>query len=231
MKVGGLQEISLLDYPDHISAIVWTIGCNFRCPFCYNTELVKETANEIPINELLKFLNSRKGLLEAVVITGGEPLLQKDIQDFLIKIKKLGFLVKVDTNGMYPKRLENLIDHQLIDYVAMDIKAPPEKYALLSGCKVDIKKIEQSIKIIKDKAVDYEFRTTIIPKFLTKNDIQKIAEWLKNAKRYFLQQYKHNVPQLNMNNTDKSPYESTYLKEIRDSVAPFFQTCVIRGLR
>ncbi|MBU0497741.1 MAG: anaerobic ribonucleoside-triphosphate reductase activating protein, partial [Candidatus Thermoplasmatota archaeon] len=145
--------------------------------------------------------------------------------------KKMGFLVKVDTNGMYPKQLENLIDHQLIDYVAMDIKAPPEKYALLAGYRVDIKKIEQSIKIIKEKAVDYEFRTTIIPKLLTKEDILSIAQWLKGAKRYYLQQYKHNVPQLNKNYPIQEPYTSVYLKEICETITPFFQTCELRGLK
>ena len=142
MKIGGIQKTSLLDYPDTISAIIWTIGCNFRCPFCYNKDIVFGKVETISEEEVISFLEKRKGLLEGLVISGGEPLMQKDIVQFAEKVKKLGYLIKIDTNGMYPDKLRQLIDKKLIDYIAMDIKAPKNKYDNLTGVKTDIKKIE-----------------------------------------------------------------------------------------
>ena len=171
MQIGGFQKTSLLDYPDTISAIIWTVGCNFNCPFCYNPQLVKKTKNTISEEEVLSFLKKRKGLLEGVSISGGEPFLQKDIADFIKKVKKFGYLVKIDTNGTFPDRLKELIEKKLVDYVSMDVKAPKEKYGQLTGVKTDIKKIEISIDIIKKIAPDYEFKTTFVPELLTKEDI------------------------------------------------------------
>ena len=141
MKIGGFQKTSLLDYPDRISAIVWTSGCNFRCPFCYNKNLAFGNAELFPMDEILSFLSKRKEQLEGVVISGGEPLIQEDIVDFVEKIKELGLLIKVDTNGAFPEKLSELLEKQLVDYVAMDVKAPREKYHQLTGIDVDILKI------------------------------------------------------------------------------------------
>ena len=154
MKIGGLQKTSLLDYPDTISAIVWTVGCNFRCPFCYNRDIVLGNVELISEDEVLSFLKKRFDMLEGLVITGGEPLIQADIVEFAEKIKKIGYLIKIDTNGMYPEKLKELIDKKLVDYIAMDIKAPKKKYETLTGVKTDIKKIEKSIDIIKNSGVD-----------------------------------------------------------------------------
>ena len=184
MNIGGLQKTSLLDYPDTISAIIWTVGCDFLCPFCYNKDLVLGKVGVIPEEEVLSFLEKRKGMLEGLVISGGEPLMQKDIVQFAEKVKKLGYLIKIDTNGMYPEKLKELIDKKLVDYIAMDVKAPNSKYDELTDVKTDIKKIEKSIEIIRNSKLDYEFKTTFVPELLTKEDIVSIAKWLKGSKRF-----------------------------------------------
>ena len=229
MKIGGLQKTSLLDYPDKISAIIWTIGCNLRCPFCYNTKLVNENIDAISQEEILDFLKNRIGKLEAVVITGGEPLLQNDILEFISKIKQLGYLIKIDTNGTIPDKLEYLLEENLIDYVSMDVKSPKYKYELLTGKPVDISKIDTSISIIKKLAPDYEFKTTIIPELINKKDIIEIASWLKNAKRYYLQQFKNNTPLISQKLQEIRPYTNNYLKEILQEIKSYFTICETRG--
>ena len=230
MKIGGLQKTSLIDYPNCISAIIWTVGCNFRCPFCYNKNLVLGNTETYKEEEILSFLNKRKGLLEAMVITGGEPLLQEDIVDFAIEIKKLGYLLKIDTNGCYPKKLKELIDKKLVDYIAMDIKAPKEKYDELTGIKTDLEKIEKSIEIIKTSAPDYEFRTTFVPQLLKKEDIIEIAKWLKGAKNYYLQQFKNNPPFISQKFNDLIPYSKEYLIETYNEIKSYFKKSDIRGI-
>ena len=230
MKIGGLQKTSLLDYPGKISAIIWTVGCNFKCPFCYNPQLVKGEVELIDENKIFSFLKKRKNLLEAVSITGGEPLLQQDIVGFTEKLKKMGYLVKIDTNGTFPDRLEKLLDEKLVDYVSMDVKAPLEKYNELTGVKVNVSKIKKSIEIIKNQASDYEFKTTIIPSFLSKEDIVKIAELLKNSKRYYLQQFKNDTPLISEDLRQIKPYPREYLEGIIEQIKPFFKQCKLRGI-
>jgi len=230
MKIGGIQKTSLLDYPDIISAIIWTIGCNFRCPFCYNKDIVFGNVQPITNEEVISFLKKRKGILEGLVITGGEPLMQIDITDFCEKIKKIDYLVKIDTNGMYPEKLKELIDKNLIDYVAMDIKSPKTKYDKLTNVKVDIKKIEESIKIIKNSKIDYEFRTTVIPELLTKNDIIEIAKWLKGSKKYYLQQFKPIPPLVSAKLEDVVPYSKKELIDILEEIKSYFDICEVRGI-
>ncbi|HEC89028.1 MAG: anaerobic ribonucleoside-triphosphate reductase activating protein [Thermoplasmata archaeon] len=229
MKIGGFQKISLLDYPDKISAIIWTIGCNLKCPFCYNTQLVNGKTDIIPEEKILSFLENRVDKLEAVVITGGEPLLQENMYQFLSKIKKLGYLIKIDTNGTYPDKLEQLLEEKLIDYVSMDIKAPKDKYYLLTGKPVDISNIEDSIRIIKKLASDYEFKTTIIPTLLDRQDILEIASWLDGAKRYYLQQFKNNTPLISEKLQDIQPYSNNYLENIIQDIKSHFTICETRG--
>lgn len=230
MKIGGIQKTSLLDYPDIISAIIWTIGCNFRCPFCYNKDIVLGNVQPIPEKEVISFLEKRKGILEGLVITGGEPLMQNDIADFCEKVKKLGYLLKIDTNGMYPEKLKELIDKKLIDYVAMDIKASKKKYDKLTNVKVDIKKIEESIKILQNSKLDYEFRTTFVPELLTKNDIIEIAKWLKGSKKYFLQQFKPNLPLVSAKLEDVVPYRKKELTDTLEEIKSYFDICKVRGI-
>ena len=230
MKIGGLQKTSLLDFPDTISAIIWTIGCNFRCPFCYNKDLVLGKVGNIPDEEVFAFLKKRKGMLEGLVISGGEPLIQNDIVDFAEKVKKLSYLIKIDTNGMYPEKLKELIDKKLVDYIAMDIKAPKEKYDKLSSVKTDIKKIEKSIEIIKNSSVDYEFKTTFVPELLTKEDIINIAKWLKGSKRFYLQQFKNDVDLVSSKLQKIDPYLEEKLIDTLKHIKPYFAICEVRGI-
>jgi pyruvate formate lyase activating enzyme len=230
MKIGGLQKTSLLDYPNMISAIVWTIGCNFRCPFCYNRELVLGNVEEISEQEIFSFLKKRKGMLEALVITGGEPLMNNDITDFIENVKKMKYLVKIDTNGMYPEKLEELIDKNLLDYVSMDVKAPKNKYDKLSGVKTDLDKIEKSIDIIKNSKIDYEFKTTFVPDLLEKRDIIQIAKWLDGSKKYFLQQFKNNTSLISKKLLNTPPHSKEELIETLNEIKPYFQQCDVRGI-
>jgi pyruvate formate lyase activating enzyme len=230
MKIGGFQKTSLLDYPGYISAIIWTTGCNFRCPFCYNKDIVLGKVGLISEKEVLSFLEKRKGLLEAVVITGGEPLLQEDIVDIASKIKKKCYLLKIDTNGCYPEKLQELINKKLVDYVAMDVKAPKKKYDKLTDVKTDLAKIEKSIEIIKNDAPDYEFRTTFVPNFLKKDDIIEIAKWIKGAKNYYLQQFKNNPPLISSCFDDIASYSKKYLIESYNEIKFYFKNCEIRGI-
>jgi pyruvate formate lyase activating enzyme len=230
MKIGGFQKTSLLDYPDRISAIVWVSGCNFRCPFCYNKKLALGNAELFPDEKILSFLSKRKGLLEGVVISGGEPLLQDDIADFIGKIKKHGFLVKIDTNGAFPEKLRELFEQQLVDYVAMDVKAPRMRYCELAGVDVDLSKIEASIDLIKNKAPGYEFKTTFVPTLLKKEDIVEIAKWLNGADLYYLQQFKPLSPLVSSTLEHAIPYPKQYLLETLTAIQPFFKRCMVRGV-
>ncbi len=194
MLIGGLEKLSLIDFPGKIAAVVFTKSCNFRCHFCYNPMLVlddkEEDSSLILEEDLLLFLKSRIGKLEAVVISGGEPTLYLDLKEFIIKIKKLGFKVKLDTNGTNPKILGELIDEKLIDYIAMDIKAPLDKYSQVVGVSIDKEKIKRSIDLIMEDKVDYEFRTTIVPGLHDKEDILQMAKEIARAKKWFLQKFK-----------------------------------------
>lgn len=230
MKIGGFQKTSLLDYPDRISAIVWTSGCNFRCPFCYNRKLATGVAELFPQDEILSFLSKRKELLEGVVISGGEPLLQDDLVDFIKRVKNLRLRVKIDTNGAFPEKLDELLEQQLVDYVAMDVKAPKKKYHTLSGIDVNLSKIEASINLIKNKAQAYEFKTTFVPDFLTTEDIVEIAEWLKGAEVYFLQQFKPMKPLMSSQLESTVPYPREYVYDTLEAIKPFFKRCVVRGV-
>ena len=230
MKIGGLQKTSLLDYPGILSAIIWTAGCNFRCPFCYNKQLVLGKTEIISEETILSFLEKRRDVLEGLSISGGEPLLQEDIVDFTEKVKKLNYLIKIDTNGAFPEKLKELIDKKLVDYVSMDVKAPKEKYDQLVGVKTDISKIEQSIDLIKNEAPDYEFKTTIVPGMLDKKDIVEIAKWLEGSKQFYLQQFKSDSPLVSSKLNDVAPYSKEKLSEMLHKIKPFFKNCSLRGV-
>ena len=230
MKIGGIQKTSLLDYPDTISAIIWTIGCNFRCPFCYNKDLVFGRVVTISEEEVLSFLEKRKVMLEGLVISGGEPLLQDDIVSFAEKVKKMGYLIKIDTNGMYPEMLKELIDRKLVDYIAMDVKAPKNKYDSLSGVKVDIKKIEKSIEMIRSSLINYEFKTTFASNLLTREDIVEIAKWLKGSKRFYLQQFNNEANLISSKLQNSKPYSKDELIDTLKDIKPYFEYCDVRGI-
>lgn len=192
MIFNGFQKLTLLDYPGKVACTLFTAGCNLRCPFCHNASLVTHIENTQTYSEeeILDFLEKRQGLLEGVCITGGEPLLQEGIGDFIKRVKKLGYSVKLDTNGCFPERLMELAENNLIDYVAMDIKNCKEKYALTVGISdFDTGKIEKSIEILLSGKVGYEFRTTVVNELHTAEDIEKLAVWIKGADKYFLQSF------------------------------------------
>lgn len=184
MIIGGLQKTSLLDFPEKIAAIVFTMGCNFRCGYCHNPELIN---GEAKIEEVFEFLKTRQGKLDGVVITGGEPCLQKDLPEFIKQVKELGFAVKLDTNGSFPEMLEKVLPN--LDYVAMDIKAPLEKYSRIVNVDVDTSKILKSIEVLKNGGVDYEFRTTVVKSQLSFEDFEKIGQLIQGAPRYYLQRF------------------------------------------
>lgn len=184
MIIGGLQKTSLLDFPEKIAAIVFTMGCNFRCGYCHNPELIN---GEAKIEEVFEFLKTRQGKLDGVVITGGEPCLQKDLPEFIKQVKELGFAVKLDTNGSFPEMLEKVLPD--LDYVAMDIKAPLEKYSQIVNVDVDTLKILKSIEVLKNGGVDYEFRTTVVKSQLSFEDFEKIGQLIQGAPRYYLQRF------------------------------------------
>ena len=236
IEIGGLEKSTLIDYPGRPACTVFLIGCNFRCPFCYSSELVLlekiKKQPRISKKEFFDFLKKRKELLDGVVICGGEPTIHKDLPEFIKKIKKLGYPVKLDTNGSNPEMLEDLIDKKLIDYVAMDIKAPKEKYGKIVGlldCWNDgmLRKIEKSIEILKLGKVDYEFRSTIVPSIHTKEDIIEIARWIKGAKKYFLQNFWAEKT-INPEFEKIKPYSKNFLLEIQKEISKFFENCGIR---
>ena len=191
MIIGGLQKLTLIDYPGKLAATVFFLGCNFRCPWCYSSELVLlekiKEQQKISEKELFSFLKERQGLLEGIVICGGEPTINNELPKFIKKIKKLGYAVKLDTNGSNPKMLNKLIKDKLVDYVAMDVKLPKEKYPKLYP---RIENIQESMNILKQDDVDYEFRSTVLPKVHSKIDIVSISKWIKDARVYYLQQFR-----------------------------------------
>ncbi|HUH67259.1 MAG TPA: anaerobic ribonucleoside-triphosphate reductase activating protein [Syntrophales bacterium] len=191
MLIGGLQKVSLIEYPGRISAIAFTQGCNFRCPYCYNPELVDPGMYEecIPEESVLAFLEKRKGKLEALTVTGGEPTMQGDLAEFVGAVKDKGYLVKLDTNGSSPDVLEKLLSKRLVDYIAMDIKAPLTKYRALTKSKIDENMIRRSIDFIMTSGLPYEFRTTVPKKLLHEDDLIVIGDMLKGARCYILQRF------------------------------------------
>ncbi|HBR15703.1 MAG TPA: anaerobic ribonucleoside-triphosphate reductase activating protein [Candidatus Omnitrophica bacterium] len=191
MKIGGLLKFSLIDYPNKVAAVIFTQGCNFRCPFCHNPELVLPEKFQAPMAEeqVLDFLLKRRGQLEGVVVTGGEPTLQKDLLPFLKKIKDMGYQIKLDTNGSHPGVLREALQKKLVDFIAMDIKAPLEKYPQLTGVKDYLHAIEESIVLIESSAYPYQFRTTVVKSLLSEEYLQKILRLIKETSSYHLQPF------------------------------------------
>ena len=194
MIIKGIQKTSLLDYPGKISSVVFTPGCNFRCPFCHNPDLVENSPDleTIKEKELLEFLEERKKWIDGLVITGGEPCLQNDLPEFVRKVKETGLFVKLDTNGSLPDMLKRLIDNGNLDYIAMDIKAPlnPKAYRNAAGVDVDIEKIKRSIGLILGSGKEHEFRSTVLPRLHAKEDVVEMAKAVGGTKRYYIQQFR-----------------------------------------
>ncbi len=191
MEIQGLQKTSLIDFPGEISAIFFLSKCNFRCPFCYNIELVENNKNLQSMNkkEIETFLDERKNFLDGIVITGGEPTLSEDLEDLIDLIRSKGFKVKLDTNGTNPEKLKKIIDSGKVDYIAMDIKASKENYDKAAGIKVNIKNIEKSVEILMNNSVPYEFRTTCVPGLMDDEEMEKLTKWIKGARKFAVQKF------------------------------------------
>ncbi|MBQ9849486.1 MAG: anaerobic ribonucleoside-triphosphate reductase activating protein [Clostridia bacterium] len=230
MNIQGLQKLTLLDYPDKMACTIFTGGCNLRCPFCHNAGIVLNPSaeGEYSVEDILSFLKKRQGILEGVVITGGEPLMQKDIDVFIERIRELGYSVKLDTNGTYPEKLRELIDRGLVDYVAMDIKASPAGYPPAVGIGgYDISKIEKSVKLLLEGRVDYEFRTTVVREFHSIFDMNALGEFIKGAKRHYLQAFRDSGELIGfgLSGVDKKEME-----EMRKILLGYVEKCELRGI-
>ncbi len=226
MIIGGLRKLSTLDYPTKICATVFTKGCNFRCPFCHNSSLAFGGGENITEEEFFAFLKKRSGLLDAVCITGGEPLLH-DVRSFIEKIKSMGYLVKLDTNGSFPEKLSELIGVGLVDYVAMDIKNSLDSYSATSGVTIDTEKIKESTSILLEGKIDFEFRTTVVKGLHTKESMEEIGKWLSGNEKYFLQMF---VPSENTIEQGLEAYSKEDLEELRQIVLPYIPNTHLRGV-
>lgn len=191
MNICGYQKTTLLDYPGHVAATIFTGGCNFRCPFCHNSDLLSKSVATISEEEIFSFLQKRKNILSGICITGGEPTLQLDLAEFIKKVRSLGYKIKLDTNGYHPEIISNLLDNNLINYIAMDIKAGFSNYSNVCGISnLNIESIKESISIIENSGIDYEFRTTVVKELHTEQDFFEIAEMISSKSLYFIQSFK-----------------------------------------
>lgn len=232
MKVAGFHKNSFVDYPGKIAAVVFTQGCNLNCHYCHNRKLLsnKEVTNIVSNIEIFDFLKERKDFLDAVVITGGEPTLQSGLEEFITHVKKLGFNTKLDTNGTNPEIVKRLIDNKLVDYIAMDIKAPLDKYKDICGGSEYLYKIDRSIDLLLGSKIDYEFRTTFTPR-LKDEDVIRIAKRIKGAKAYALQQFRpvDEKGELCFESNSDKLYSLNRLKKVSDKIKDFTRLSYLRG--
>ncbi|HNV12875.1 MAG TPA: anaerobic ribonucleoside-triphosphate reductase activating protein [bacterium] len=240
MIIGGLEKLSLIDFPGYLSAIVFTKSCNFRCHFCYNPMLVfAEGENElknidegpslIPEEDFFLFLKERVGKLEGLVISGGEPTLQPDLKEFIIKVKKLGYKIKLDTNGTNPEKVSDLIKNNLLDYIAMDLKAPLEKYEAVIGVKTDINKIKESIDLLINGNVPYEFRSTLVPGLVNEDDILEMSKDIEGANLWYLQKFKSDIRLVNGDFENKESFTDKEMEYFSNIGGKFTKKCLFRS--
>ena len=230
MRIHGFNKTTLLDYPEHVAATVFTGGCNFRCPFCHNASLVLQPGEcpVIPEEEVLGHLRKRRGILEGVCITGGEPTLQKDLKEFICKVKDMGFLVKLDTNGYRPEVLRQLLSEGLLDYVAMDVKAALPNYTKVTGCpQLDLSRIEESIAILKNSRISYEFRTTVVKGLHTVEEFEEIGRMLKGCRAYYLQVYRDNE---NVISRSYAAYPAQIMRDMKEMARKYIDKVELRGV-
>lgn len=228
MIISGFQKLTLLDYPEKTACLIFTQGCNFRCPFCHNKDLLCHSKGEFQEEEIFNYLEKRKGLIDGVCITGGEPLLQPDIQNFISKIKDMGFLVKLDTNGSNPEKLQELLNLNLLDYVAMDIKNDFNDYLETSGIlKFNLDNIKKSIEIIKNSGIDYEFRTTIVKQLHNLDKILSICDYLGCDTKYYLQNYNDCETVLKKGLTG---FDNEELINFKNILSKTYPNVIIRGI-
>ena len=230
MLISGLQKLTLLDFPGRVACTVFTGGCNFRCPFCHNASLVlPERLEELDEEKFFDFLRKRRGMLEGVAVTGGEPLLHRDIAEFLYKIRELGYKIKLDTNGSIPDRLEEILKAGLVERVAMDVKNSPELYAVTAGLEsADMKALEKSRDLLMNGNVEYEFRTTAVKGLHTADSIRAAAKWIEGAKEYYLQQYKDSGDILSASGL--SAFDSEEMNALMRAAAEYVPAVKLRGV-
>jgi pyruvate formate lyase activating enzyme len=231
MRISGLQKLTLLDYPGNVACTVFTGGCDFRCPFCHNAPLVlpERLADDSSEEEVMALLQKRKGVLDGVAVTGGEPLMHDDIDAFLEKIKNLGYKIKLDTNGSFPDRLERIVRAGLADRVAMDIKNAPAEYGRTIGVPgYDIAPVERSKNFLMECGVDYEFRTTVVKGIHTRESLMEAAKWISGAKEYYLQQFKDSGDVINIDGL--GPFDEKEMNELCAAVREYVPAAQVRGI-
>ena len=232
MHIAGLQKLTLLDYPGQVACTVFTSGCNFRCPFCHNAPLVLPGITMLPRmdeEQVLAFLKKRQGVLDGVAVTGGEPLLHKDIGAFLDKVRSLGYKIKLDTNGSFPDRLKELVEAKLVDRVAMDIKNAPALYRDTAGVdELDMAAIEESKNYLLTGVIDYEFRTTVVKGLHSRESLIDAARWISGAREYYLQQFKDSGSVIALNGL--GAYDEQEMRALAEAVAPFVPSVQVRGV-
>lgn len=234
MIITGLQKVSLIDYPSGVCATIFFQGCNFRCPYCYNPKLIQfsRVKSRISEEEIFIYLKKRRGLIEAVCLTGGEPTLQDGLSNFLRRLKEMGFLIKIDTNGSNPETLNSLLNQNLVDYIALDLKAPLiwKKYRRVINIdnKEIFDKILKSAELLINSKIDYEFRTTIVPTLLEKDDIREIIRQIEGAKKYVLQDFINNKEMVNEEYRNIKPYPKTFLEEMAKEARSYVNECEVR---
>ena len=239
MIIGGLEKMTLIDYPGQLAAIVFTKGCNFRCHFCYNPLLVwpdretdekkyEKTYSPISEDEFFLFLENRKGRLDGIVITGGEPTLHHDLPEFIKKIRALGYKIKLDTNGTNPEALADLLKEKLLDYIAMDLKAPYDKYENVTGVKINCQNLEKSVKIIIESGLPHEFRTTVVPGLLELADFDKMGKIISGADAWYLQKFKSDTELVDRNLEKHAPFSDKEMEEMASVGKKYVKICEVR---
>lgn len=229
MNIKGFTKTTLLDFPGEIASTIFTGGCNFNCPYCHNADLVinHNLMDSLPEENILSHIKKRCGIINCICISGGEPTLQHDLLDFMRKLKELPLKIKLDTNGSNPHIIQEAYENNLIDYIAMDIKNSKDKYSITSGTKISLANIERSVEYIRSCGIDYEFRTTIIKELHTLDDITQIGKWLKESKKYYLQQFVESDKQIKKGFTAHTP---DTLEKFKNTLEPYFEVVSIRGV-
>lgn len=228
MRIGGYEKLSTVDYPGEMTCSIFLVGCNFNCGYCHNPSLIKENGEYIDKKEVMDYLIQRRDMLDAVCISGGEPTCNPDLKDFIKEIKALGYKVKLDTNGTHPQVVEDLIKENLLDYIAMDVKASPKKYKEVVGKNVNMELINKSIEIIKNSGVKHEFRTTFLP-ILDQEDINEIVKTMVGNDKYILQQFRNKITNDEAYH-NYQPHQASYIINTANMVKEQIGMCGIRGI-
>lgn len=230
IPIKGFQKTSLIDYPGKMCSVVFVANCNFRCPYCHNPDLVLNHKNipDMPAKKIFEHLKKKKKWIDGVCITGGEPCLHENLVDFIRKLKSMGFLVKLDTNGTNPEMLKHLLRNKLLDYVAMDVKGPLKKYSRIVNANVKIMNIRESASLLMKSGVDYEFRTTVVPSLFNEDDLVSIGKWLRGAKKYCIQQFR-TLSTLDKKYEKEKPYPEQKLRMFAEVAKEYFGKVEVRA--